>query len=193
MKICISLSKRHFLSFFAILLTLANSEGFAQNIKPSERVPKAIVDQLLQVEGIGIYIKFDSDGYATNLVARPLNLEERNKQQILEVSGCCGEFCGNVNCATWIYAKTKNSYHLLLDAGVVESIVPQKAFSNGYRDVIVISHGSAWSSDLELYKFDGEKYRRKKCFQRDYSYLDEQGKLRELKRPRITKIRTCED
>jgi hypothetical protein len=48
--------------------------------------------------------------------------------------------------------------------------------------------GSAWDSDLRLYKFDGREYRRVGCFFRTYHYRDRHGHMRELKRARITPV-----
>ena len=80
----------------------------------------------------------------------------------------------------------QGGYERLLAAGSIQTIEPQPTTSRGYRDIITAMHGSAWDSDLRLYKFDGREYRRSGCFFRTYDYLDIHGRMRELKRPRIT-------
>jgi hypothetical protein len=99
------------------------------------------------------------------------------------------EICGANNCYTWIFQKAGNSYRMLLDAGFIQQIEPQKTYTNGYHDVIGAMHGSAWDSELTLYKFDGKKYRRAGCFFRTYRYKDKRGLFRDSKRPIVSRVR----
>lgn len=125
---------------------------------------------------------------AANLVAEPLDLDGNGTPE-LEVRGI-NAVCQINNCVTWIYRRAGSSYQRLLTAGSIEDVEPQSTFSHGYRDLITVHHGSAWNSDLTLYKFDGREYRRSACFARTYRYLDTRDRPHELKHPRITS-RTC--
>jgi hypothetical protein len=168
-----------------------NSFALAQERKEF-RVPKAIVKQLLKNEELVGSIQLDANGNALNLVAARLNLRPNARAEILEVHGINSEICGANNCVSWIYEKTPKGYRLLLDAGAISGFEVQKSVTNDYRDVIARGHASAWESGLALYKFDGTKYRLSNCYNRNYSYLDKQGKLHELKRPIVKQIK-CND
>ena len=99
--------------------------------------------------------------------------------------------CGAQNCRVWIYRRTSNGYEPLLHAYGVQTLEPQRATSHGYRDIMTSQHGSATSSELRLYKFDGQRYRLVACYDRSYRALDERGEIQELEKPRVTPIE-CE-
>ena len=149
-------------------------------------VPKKIVEQMLED---GYEIEVNAAGTPGNLRAHPMELNRGGEPEIL-VRGI-GKICGAANCVMWVYQKDADSYRLLLDAGSINRIEPQKSYTKGYRDLMTVMHGSAWESDLVLYKFDGEEYRMDSCFYRTYQYEDEDGTLREWEEPKITKVE-CE-
>ena len=153
-------------------------------------VPKEIVQQLINDKELKELIKLRPGGSAENLVAEPIDLNDDGKPE-LEVHGIGSGICGAANCVTWIYRKTANGYQMLLDADIIQRVEPQKTFTKGYRDIITSMHGSAWDSDLTLYKFDGKQYRRMGCYFRTYRYKDKRGSYHESKRPKITRAK-CE-
>jgi hypothetical protein len=119
-----------------------------------------------------------------------MELDRRGEPE-LWVHGLGIKVCGAANCATWVYQKAAGGYRLLLDAGNVNRIELQRSYTKGYRDLMVVVHGSAWESNLILYKFDGEEYQQDSCFLRTDRYEDSHGSLRELKRPKVSRI-DCE-
>jgi hypothetical protein len=153
-------------------------------------VPKEIVQQLIKDQELKEFIQLRPDGSAENLVAEPLDLDRDGKPE-LEVHGIGPGICGAANCVTWIYRKAANEYQMLLDAGSIQRVEPQNTFTKDYRDIITSMHGSAWDSDLTLYKFDGKQYQRVGCFFRTYRYKDKRGNYRESKLPIITRAK-CE-
>jgi hypothetical protein len=173
----------------AICFTLTLQPAFAlaqerQNLV----VPRQIVEQLIKDTVLAQFVQRRGDGTAVNLIAEPVDLN-RDGIPELEVHGI-GSICGINNCVTWIYRRMGRRYERLLAAGGIQTVELQPTVNNGYHDIITAKHGSAWDSDLTLYKFDGREYRRTGCFFRTYHYLDTHGQLRELKRPRITPV-TC--
>jgi hypothetical protein len=149
-------------------------------------VPKEIVRQLLKTEERE-FIQLRPDGSAENLVAERINLGSDGKPE-LWVHGIGPMICGAANCVAWIFRKTGSEYQMLLNAGSIQQVEPQKTITNGYRDIIASMHGSAWDSDLTLYKFNGRQYQRAKCFFRTYRYKDKRGRFRETRRPIITRV-----
>jgi len=57
----------------------------------------------------------------------------------------------------WVYKKTDQGYHVLLDAGAADGIQALKNSTNGYRDLIILPR-----SDSVIYKYDGNSYKRAK-------------------------------
>lgn len=151
-------------------------------------VPKEIVDQLLED---GYELEVSAAGTTSNLEAHPIELN-RGGEPELRVHGL-GKICGAANCMTWVYQRDAGDYRLLLDAGSVNRIEPQSSFTKGYRDLMAVMHGSAWESDLTLYKFNGEEYERDSCFYRTYQYADSDGTLREWAEPKITRVECFEE
>jgi len=171
-----------------IALAAALAAGAASSSAVEHRkVPAAIVKDL-NVPGLGL--EFDAAGKVTNLAAEPIELNGDSEPELV-VHGL-GHICGAANCMTWLYRKAGRGYELLLDAGTINRIEPQKSFTKGYRDIMAVMHGSAYDSDLKLYKFDGHVYRRKGCFYRTDQTRDQDGTMRELKKPKITRTR-CEE
>lgn len=154
------------------------------------QVPKDIVQQLMKDEDLKESIQLRPDGSVENLVAEQIDLNGDGKPE-LKVQGINSGICGNANCPTWVFRKLGSHYQMLLDAGAIQQIRLQNAFTHGYRDIITSMHGSAWDSGETLYKFDGKRYQRVACFYRTYHYQDEHGKIRELKRPKISRVK-CE-
>jgi hypothetical protein len=152
------------------------------------KVPEQIVAEL---KAEGFELEFDAAGKVDNLAAEPIDLNGDGEPE-LEVHGMGSPTCGAANCVTWLYRKAGRGYQLLLYAGSINRIEPQKSSIKGYRDIMTVMHGSAFESGLKLYKFDGRRYRRKGCFFRTYQDQDAQGNVRELKKPKITRTR-CEE
>jgi hypothetical protein len=96
------------------------------------------------------------------------------------------------NCSFWIYRKTENGYEQILEASDVQQYNFGRTLNNGYLDLTTFMHGSAFDSDLSVYRFDGDMYRLKECGERSYSYLDKKGQFHIRKRPLIT-ISKCSE
>jgi len=134
--------------------------------------------------------EYTFEGMAKRLVAESVDLNRDGRPELI-VHGI-NDICGPYWCANRIYRKTRAGYQLLLDAGDIQDFELQKTFTNEHRDVIAASHGSAFDSGLELYKYDGKRYRLKACFERHYNnHEDSQGRLYVSKRPKITPVK-CE-
>lgn len=158
------------------------------------KVPQAIVQQLFKDDELKDALEYKHEytieGLSKRLVAELIDLNGDGKLE-LSVHGI-NDICGAANCASWIYHKTTNGYQLLLDAGSIQNVKPQRTFTNGYRDIITSMHGSAFDSDLSLYTFDGKMYRLKACFYRHYrNYNDKRGRLHVSKHPLVTRAK-CE-
>jgi hypothetical protein len=154
--------------------------------RQSVRVPHQIVEDILKDTLLDELLPNRAGSLAANLVAVPVDL---NGDAVPELEIRALNFiCGPNNCPTWIYRRTASGYERLLDANSVQTLQPKSTLSHGYRDIMTARHGSAWDSDLVVYKFDGRVYRQSACFSRTYRYRDAHGNFHELKRPRIAPV-----
>jgi hypothetical protein len=166
----------------SLVFWLALPVALAGQEQTRVEVPKEIVKDLLE---IGYQVEISAAGTASNLEAHPIELTPGGETG-LRVHGL-GRICGATNCVTWVYQKAANGYRMLLEAGSINRIEPQASYTKGYRDLMAVKHGSAWASDLVLYKFDGQYYQQDGCFHRTYQYEDSHGNMREWEEPKITK------
>ena len=90
------------------------------------------------------------------------------------------------NCAFWVFQKTTSGYRLILEKGAAQGFTIQPNRTNGYSDVVLTMHGSATEQGLYLYQFKQDRYRRAACYDANWTYLDKNNEVQELKEPRIT-------
>ena len=101
-----------------------------------------------------------------------------------------GDVCSPTgNCPFWVFQKVASGYKVVLEKGAVQSFTVQPTRSNGYFDLVLGMHGSATEQGLYLYQFGQGRYRSIACYYANWSYLDDNGRVRELKEPRITPCR----
>ena len=153
---------------------------------------RQIADELLRDEDFVDFLEYDNlEAFkcSENFETERVDLNRDGKSEIV-VQGLNKYLCSPTgNCSYWVYRKTENGYEKLLQASDVQQYYFQKSFSNEHRDIMTAMHGSAWDSDLSVYKFDGTQYRLKECMSRSYSYLDKQGRVRETSKPIIKPIK----
>jgi hypothetical protein len=89
------------------------------------------------------------------------------------------------NCLFWVLRKNGTGFDVLLETDLVNNYSVKNSRTNGYRDLMTASHGSAYQSGLTLYKFDGKEYKASECMNREYE-LQEDGSV--AKKPTITKV-----
>jgi hypothetical protein len=86
---------------------------------------------------------------------------------LVQASDNCS--CGGTgNCAFWILRKGPKRLKTLLAIEMVQTFSIEPTSSNGLKDVSVADSG-ATSSDLILYQFNGQRYRKTKCARSVYS------------------------
>jgi hypothetical protein len=94
-------------------------------------------------------------------------------------------FCSAVgNCDLWVLRKTRQGYAQLLIGPTAQVICTRRTRTNGYLDLEVSRHGSAFDSSVTVYKFDGEKYKEAEGYDLRWEYDDKTGKTRQVEGPR---------
>jgi hypothetical protein len=86
------------------------------------------------------------------------------------------------NCPFWVFRKMNGAYKLLLN-GVGQTFTLQQSYTNGFRDIVVAMHDSAFESSLTLYRYDGTSYHDRECH--IASWADRNDPSRQLDQPRI--------
>jgi hypothetical protein len=117
-----------------------------------------------------------------------VTLIDLNSDGVSEVSAQpTGDICSPTgNCPFWVFKRTAFGYTLILDAEAIQTFNIQASRTNSYRDLVLKMHGSATESDLLLYEFRGGQYRQSACYNANWTYLDADGEMQDLKEPRIT-------
>lgn len=88
------------------------------------------------------------------------------------------------NCPFWVLKKSKPSYEVILE-GEAQMFTVQRTSTNGFRDIVLSTHGSYSSGRLTNYHYESGVYVDAGCYSYEWTVLEGQ-KVRELKEPRVT-------
>ena len=111
--------------------------------------------------------KKGKDGASGLFCAQTVRLKTTDRQLFVYFPS----FCMSQNCPVWIYRRTANGYELLLEdvmvgeynAGFPSSAVILGTWTNGYRDIRLHQHISAFETGITILKFNGSRYRARVC------------------------------
>jgi hypothetical protein len=99
--------------------------------------------------------------------------------------------CGATgNCPFWVFRKTKRGYDMVLE-GEAQTFTVQASSTNGFRDIVLSTHGSYSSGGLTDYHYRDGVYKDVGCYGYEWTVLEGET-IRELKEPRITPCRLLE-
>lgn len=89
------------------------------------------------------------------------------------------------NCYFYVFKKSGNGYKLILEREAVQTFAITSKRTNGFNDLVLRQHGSAYESDAIVFRFIDGKYRRGPCYNVNWERL-EGGEVQELDEPDIT-------
>jgi hypothetical protein len=112
-----------------------------------------------------------------------LDLSGHGRNEVIAQGGACSP---TGNCAFWVLQRKRDAYHVILSADSKQTFTVQPTKTNGFHDLVLGMHGSAFDAGLTLYKFDGSEYRDVDCYEARWEVPDEKGEFHHLKEPRIT-------
>jgi hypothetical protein len=105
-------------------------------------------------------------------IARAALHTKAPEQFLVQASDAC--HCGGTgNCGFWVLERKGKGFRVLLETEMVQQFGVEPSRSNGYRDILTSSHGSAALSGLVLYKFDGKQYRATDCATVEYEVKED--------------------
>jgi hypothetical protein len=95
------------------------------------------------------------------------------------------EVCGGTgNCVVWAFQRTDNGFALLLDTAKqnwvrgFEVVSIRSTTTNGFRDLVLGSHGSATERTLVVYKYAKGAYRQSVCYYANWLDVKTMGRLK---------------
>jgi hypothetical protein len=112
------------------------------------------------------------EGIAVLFCAQAIQLDRTGNPALFIYGGTVGfpSFCSAQNCPVWVYRPKGDGYELLLESVMVGEYEPEHrnvvilgTSTNGNRDIRIQLYGSAWRTDIETFKFDGQRYRARIC------------------------------
>jgi hypothetical protein len=90
------------------------------------------------------------------------------------------------NCEFWVFRQNGDKYSVILHRIATQSFTIQPTLTNGFHDLVLNQHGSAFEQGLTLYRFDGSRYRFVACYDANWEILGKDGEVHDQKEPRIT-------
>jgi hypothetical protein len=128
--------------------------------------------------GIQSEMELQEAALNTRILVTDLN---RDGQPEVVAQGMAG--CGATgNCPFWVFQKVSSGYMLLLD-GFGQTFTLQPNYTNGFRDIVVGTHDSAFESGLTVYRYDHGNYHDVSCY--SASWVAEDDPSHRLAEPRI--------
>ena len=122
-----------------------------------------------------------AEGVFRSLRVKRVELAPKDAK-VLIVQGNDVCMCGATgNCSFWLIADGPK-LRVVLKAIGIQTFAIQKSVTAGYFDIVLGSHDSAMETDVREFKFDGYRYRLRRCATIDWD--DWQGNA--LPRPHLT-------
>lgn len=150
-----------------------------------KRLIDAIVD-LVRVQGEGVSQKqLRETASETRITFSDLNGDGK-KEVIAQGGGEKSDCSPTGNCPFWVFRRKGNGYEVILSADSKQTFTIQPTETNGFHDLVLGMHGSAFEAGLTLYKFNGSEYENVACYDATWEVRDERGEFHHLKEPRIT-------
>jgi hypothetical protein len=91
------------------------------------------------------------------------------------------------NCSIWVFQKRSHGYKMLLK-GFGQAFTIQKSRTNGYNDIVLAAHDSAFDSGLTVFQYSDGAYADTACYFASWRVLQRDSYV-DLKEPRITPCR----
>jgi hypothetical protein len=90
------------------------------------------------------------------------------------------------NCESWVLQHNGGTYSVILHRGAAQTFTIQPTVTNGFHDIVLGMHGSAFVQELTLYRFDGSKYEFVACYNANWATRQMDGTYHNFEEPEIT-------
>jgi hypothetical protein len=89
------------------------------------------------------------------------------------------------NCPIWVFMRSGRGYRLILERNAIQTFAIRPTRTNGFNDLVLGQHGSAFERDLFIYRFANGKYHKNACYDANWVSMDGDER-HELKNPIVT-------
>ena len=161
----------------ACTISLAVLPGIAisQKKPDAQKLPPQIIDTLKQNRAAK-EVTLDEPGPWVEKF--DLNGDGRNEYLVRDLCSPTG------NCAFWILELRKAGVRELLATDMANFTCARITKSHGYRDFEIGSHGSAFESDVRVFRFNGERYDEAASYSLRFEYDEKTKRLRQIRGPK---------
>lgn len=124
--------------------------------------------------------RLDEEAFSTRVKLIDLN-QDGTPEVIAQAMVACG---ASGNCPFWILRKEAGGYKLLLDDSA-ETFTIQKTRTNGYADLVLALHDSAFEQTLDVYHYAKGEYAGGACYVATVAVLDDHA-ISRLAEPKLS-------
>lgn len=172
-----------------------NKEKIEETIEPSPEIIQKITKEEF------LYADYSQLKQNAEAIYKPslIDVNGDGKNELAILSNCEeGE-----GCQFWILKESNKDFEVILSSyQEVDNFKLQKNKTKGYFNIetFEIHPDSLISLGMEsylpalgikIYKFDGEQYYISGCFEHEFSYKGKDGKLHNLKKPKLRRVHCC--
>lgn len=141
--------------------------GDAQELNWNQTIAKSELTKREKTELItAIRAQIGEDRPAAHLDQTQIELIHLNDSKRHEViAQATGEdLCSPTgNCSLWVFKHGRKGYQVVLD-GIAQTFTIQPTITHGWHDIVLGMHGSAFETQLTVYKYDGKAYTSTACY-----------------------------
>ncbi len=166
---------------------LGTRQNLSQNHQLSSEERKALADALTrQLRGQN---SSTSDEELRNIAMKSrvkyVDLNGDGKPEVIAQSTDVTTCSSTGNCRVWVLRKLKNQYSVVLNE-TGQTFTVQPGSTNGFHDLVLTLHDSAFASDGKVFRFDGRAYTLAESFAIEWYSRDQEGAFdRRLAEPKI--------
>lgn len=184
----ISDEKKALLLFEPTLKKWLKKENIAESIEPSPEILERIMATKLHRYEAPYLTRMAQKSYKPSL----LDLNDDGAKE-LSILINCGESGG---CELWVFREIGRDFEVILRAREeFEKFEITKNKSKGFSNIQTSYHPNDPESEtlmsLDIYKFDGQKYKHSGCSEYVNRYRNKKGELRYLKKPILYHLDDC--
>ena len=152
-------------------LSQAERAGLVKALVSELRGPKSRPAQTTELE-----LKDE----ATQSRVQVITLGVHQGEKFFVVEGSGEQDCSPTgNCGIWIFRHGPQGYSAIL-YGIGQMVLILPTSTNGFKDVVLRMHGSAFSGTLKVYKFKSVSYRRSACYEENFRVPGPDGEYHDV-------------
>lgn len=160
--------------------SLRNAKIGASEKSAIATVLKAQIRPYLTDLGDDSASRLEEETFSTRVKMIDLN-QDGTPEVIAQAMVACG---ASGNCPFWVLRKQSAGYKLLLDDSA-ETFTIQKTRTNGYADLVLALHDSAFEQTLDVYRYSDGKYADGGCYVATVAVLEEGIGIRRFSDPQL--------